>query len=67
MTAGRFLVGNPAVAVSLIRLVLGGPLFLLVRGRRRRREQEAPALVAIEPIRSDAGGLRPAWRTSTRN
>jgi uncharacterized membrane protein YgcG len=59
-TVRRFLVGNPAAAVPLILVLLGGPLFLLVRGLRRKREQEAPAL----PYRSrhqpePPPGLRP--------
>ncbi|HST67719.1 MAG TPA: DUF2207 domain-containing protein, partial [Mycobacteriales bacterium] len=44
LTLRRFLVGTPAYAVPLALLVAGGPLFLLLRGRRRKRAQEEPAL-----------------------
>ncbi len=43
-TVGRFLTGRPAAAVPLALVFLAGPLLLLVRGRRRKRAQEAPAL-----------------------
>lgn len=59
-TVRRFLVGNPAVAVPLALLFAGGPLFLLLRGRRRKRAQEEAGL----PYRSQyqpqpPAGLRP--------
>jgi uncharacterized membrane protein YgcG len=44
LTVRRFVAGNAAVAVPLVLLLAGGPLFLLLRGRRRKRAQEQPAL-----------------------
>ena len=41
-TVRRFMVGNPALAVPLALLFAGGPLLLLLRGRRRKRAQEEP-------------------------
>jgi uncharacterized membrane protein YgcG len=60
LTAGRFLAGRPAAAVPLALVVLAGPLLLLVRGRRRKREQEEPALAyrgQYQP--TPPAGLRP--------
>ena len=59
-TAGRFLAGNPAAAVPLALVFLAGPLLLLVRGRRRKREQEAPALAYRSRYQpTPPAGLRP--------
>jgi uncharacterized membrane protein YgcG len=43
-TVGRFFAGNPVGVLVPALVFLGGPLFLLVRGVRRKRAQEAPAL-----------------------
>jgi hypothetical protein len=59
-TAGRFLAGRPAAVVPLVLVFLAGPLLLLVRGRRRKREQEEPALAyraRYQP--TPPAGLRP--------
>jgi hypothetical protein len=59
-TAGRFLAGRPAAAVPLALVFLAGPLLLLVRGRRRKREQEEPALAYRSQYRpTPPAGLRP--------
>lgn len=59
-TLGRFVAGNPAVAVPGVLLGLGGPLFLLVRGVRRKRAQEAPALPYRQRFQPQPPpGLRP--------
>jgi hypothetical protein len=61
VTVGRFLAGRPAAAVPLALVFLGGPLLLLVRGRRRRQAQEAPALAyRTEYQPTPPPGLRPA-------
>lgn len=43
-TFRRFLFGNPGIAAPLVLLFAGGPLFLLLRGRRRKQAQEEPGL-----------------------
>jgi hypothetical protein len=59
-TAGRFLAGRPAVAAPLALLFLAGPLLLLIRGRRRKRAQEAPALAIRGQYQpTPPAGLRP--------
>lgn len=60
MTLGRFVAGNPAVAVPGVLLGLGGPLFLLVRGVRRKRAHEAPSLPYRQRFQPQPPpGLRP--------
>jgi Predicted membrane protein (DUF2207) N-terminal domain/Predicted membrane protein (DUF2207) C-terminal domain len=60
VTAGRFLAGRPAAAVPLALVFLAGPLLLLLRGRQRRRAQEAPALAYRSQFRpTPPAGLRP--------
>jgi Predicted membrane protein (DUF2207) len=60
MTAERFLIGRPALALPLILLALGAPLLLLILGLRRRRAQEEPALADRSQQRSTPpDGLRP--------
>ena len=60
VTAGRFLAGRPAVAVPLALVFLAGPLLLLVRGRRRKQAQEAPALAYRAQFQpTPPAGLRP--------
>ena len=47
------------MAVPLVLLFAGGPLFLLLRGRRRKRAQEAPAWPTARVPAPAAAGMRP--------
>jgi uncharacterized membrane protein YgcG len=60
LTVRRFAVGNGAYAVPLVLLFAGGPLFLLLRGRRRKRAQEEPALAYRSQYQPQPpAGMRP--------
>lgn len=59
-TARSFLAGAPLYAVPLSLLFLGIPVWLLVRGIRRRRAREAPALAYRQGFQPQPPpGLRP--------
>lgn len=61
-TLGRYVAGNPAVAVPGVLLALGGPVWFLVATVRRKRAREAPGLPYRQQFQPQPPpGMRPLF------